>query len=305
MNSLWAQEEVASVDLGDERLDARAAMLLSTLGNRPNLSIPAACGGRAEMQAAYRFFDNEKVSFGKVLAPHARRTLERIGAQMVALLVGDTSEIDLTRPEKEVVGVGELDGSRRGLLLHAMQAFATDGTPLGTVWARCLNRLEGVSRLESQEKHRRRKQRPIEEKESMRWVLGLREARRIAAQSPRVQCIYVCDSEGDIYELLAEPRCESGGELGDGLADPRLPGPGLERWGRMPAEFGVGRTGSVRGRVAGPRSPGQDGGGGSRAASDACGVRRVRRVRRGCRCAPPECRCVRRRAAIASCRRWR
>ena len=64
----WATEETGTVDLGDERSDARMAILLSALGSRPNLSIPAACGGKAEMAAAYRFFDNDKVTFDKVLA---------------------------------------------------------------------------------------------------------------------------------------------------------------------------------------------------------------------------------------------
>ena len=62
----WASEEMEAADFGDERLDVRGVTLLSALGNRPNLSIPAACGGRAELKAAYRFFDNDKVSFDKV-----------------------------------------------------------------------------------------------------------------------------------------------------------------------------------------------------------------------------------------------
>src|ERR1700722_3546234 len=61
----WAEEEMVTVDLGDERLDARVVVLLSSLGDRPNLSIPAACLGRAEIEAAYRFFDNDKVTFEK------------------------------------------------------------------------------------------------------------------------------------------------------------------------------------------------------------------------------------------------
>src|SRR5437016_14570733 len=99
MIARWAQEEVDIVDLGDERVDARLEVLLSALASRPNLSIPAACGGRAEMEAAYRFFDNEKVTFDKVLQPHIARTLQRLTEQKVVLLVQDTSEIDLTRPE--------------------------------------------------------------------------------------------------------------------------------------------------------------------------------------------------------------
>ena len=59
----WAEVEVGGVDFGDTRLDDRFAILLSTLGSRPNLRIPAACRGRAGIKAAYRFFDNEKVTF--------------------------------------------------------------------------------------------------------------------------------------------------------------------------------------------------------------------------------------------------
>jgi Transposase DNA-binding/Transposase Tn5 dimerisation domain len=204
----WAKEEMATVDLGDDRLDARAVLLLSALGSRPNLSIPAACRGRAEMKAAYRFFDNDKVTFANVLEPHIQRTRERAAEQAVVLLVQDTSEIDLTRPEQEVRGAGDLDGSRRGFLLHEMQAFTPEGTPLGTAWAEILNRTEGVSHAPAAEKRAQRKQLPIEEKESLRWLTGLRQARAFAQQTPTTQCICIADSEGDIYELFAEPRGE-------------------------------------------------------------------------------------------------
>jgi hypothetical protein len=208
MIAAWAREEMASADLGDERLDARAVLLLSALGSRPNLSIPAACGGRAEMKAAYRFFDNDKVTFAKVLEPHIQRSQERVAGQPVALLVQDTSEINLTRPEQEVQGAGDLDGSRRGFLLHEMQAFTPEGTPLGSVWAEIVNRTQGVSHAPAAEKQAQRKQLPIEEKESLRWLTGLRQARALAQQTPATQCICVADSEGDIYELFAEPRGE-------------------------------------------------------------------------------------------------
>jgi len=204
----WANEELATVDLGDERLDARFESLLSALGNRPNLSIPAACRGRAEIKAAYRFFDNDKVTFDQVLRPHIDRSLERVAEQKVALLVQDTTEADLTRPEQQVAGVGTLDGSRQGLLLHAMQAFTPAGVPLGTVWAEVLNRTDGVSHASASEKAYARKHTPIEEKETMRWLTGLRAARAVAQQLPAVQCVCVADSEADIYELFAEARGE-------------------------------------------------------------------------------------------------
>ena len=51
-----------------------------------------------------------------------------------------------------LLGAGELDGARRGFLLHAMQAFTPDGTPLGTAWAEVVNRAEGVSHAPAAQK---------------------------------------------------------------------------------------------------------------------------------------------------------
>src|SRR5262245_1630353 len=205
----WAEEEVGAADFGDGRLDERLVGLLSALGSRPNLSIPAACGGRAEMEAAYRFFDNDKVTFDKVLGPHIGRTIRRLADQQVALLVQDTTEVDLTRPEQEVAGVGTLDGSRRGFLLHLLHAVTSQGVPLGTLGAEVVNRTDGVTGA-STKKRSERAATPIEEKESFRWLTGLRRAREVAEQLPRVSCVCVADSEADIYELFAEPRGESG-----------------------------------------------------------------------------------------------
>jgi hypothetical protein len=157
------------------------------------------------MKAAYAFFDNDKVTFEKVIRPHIDQTKQRMAQQPVVLLVQDTTEVDLTRPEQEVQGAGELDGARRGFLLHEMQAFTPDGTPLGTVWADVLNRTDGVSHASAAEKNRERKQMPIEEKESIRWLTGLREARQVAQELPGVRCVCVADSEADIYEVFAEP----------------------------------------------------------------------------------------------------
>jgi len=204
----WAEQEMAGVDLGDTRLNIRAEKLLTELGNRPNLSIPAACGGRAEMKAAYRFFNNEKVTFDKVIEPHVNCTIKRMAAHKVVLIPQDTTEVDVTRPEQQVKGIGDLDGSRRGFLLHEMQAFTPDGIPLGTVWAEMLNRTEGVSHESAAEKRARQQATPIEEKESLRWLTGLQKAREVAQQLPETQCVCIADSEADIYELFVEPRGE-------------------------------------------------------------------------------------------------
>ena len=214
--SPWAAEEMATADFGDERLDARAAVVLSAMGERPNLSIPAACGGLGgghnEVQAAYRFFDNDKVTFGQVLVPHVRQTLRRMADHPVVLLTQDTTEVDLTRPRQQVEGVGDLGQSRKGLLLHVLHAFTPAGLPLGTLRGEVINRTQGVSHAPTRRKQRKRKHTPIERKESLRWLSGLREARGVAGELPQVRCVCLADSEGDIYECFAEPRGEPRGE---------------------------------------------------------------------------------------------
>jgi hypothetical protein len=109
----WVSEEMQTADLEDKRLNERLSKVLSALGERPTASIPAACGGWDETIAAYRFFDNEKVTYERILAPHAERTLERIAAQPVVLLVQDTTELEFTRPRQQMTGAGFLDGSAR------------------------------------------------------------------------------------------------------------------------------------------------------------------------------------------------
>jgi hypothetical protein len=74
----WIREELAACDLGDKRLEKRYRTLLERMGSKPSLSIPAACRGCAEVEAAYRFFDNEKVTPAKVLSPHRAASVERL-----------------------------------------------------------------------------------------------------------------------------------------------------------------------------------------------------------------------------------
>jgi hypothetical protein len=197
-----------TADLNDKRLDARLCALLKQLGEHPVASIPAACGGYNETTAAYRFFDNERVSFDDVLQPHIDATRQRIAAQPVVLLPQDTTEIDVTRPQQQVVDAGLLDdGARRGAQLHLMHTFTPDGTPLGTLraipWVRDDEAETNAGRTRAQ-----RAATPIEEKESVRWLEAMRQARKEAKRCPKTQFICIADSEGDIYEVIAEGMAE-------------------------------------------------------------------------------------------------
>ena len=208
MSESWSMEEMQEVDLNDARLEARLRELLTQLGDHPTASIPAACGGHAEMTAAYRLFDNPKTTFARILAPHIEATRRRIAAQPVVVLAQDTSEIDVTRPTQQVQGAGPLDdGARRGLLLHPLHAFTPDGTPLGTLFATHWAR-EDVAVSARSLPRAQRAAIPIAKKESYRWVRTLRQAREQQTRCPQTRIVCVCDSEADIYELLCEAQAE-------------------------------------------------------------------------------------------------
>ena len=205
----WIVEELKGLDLGDARLDKRLPIILERFSSKPSLSIPAACNGAAETEAAYRFFDNPRVSFEKILDPHYQATLARIAAQPVVLVAQDTTEIDLTRPE-EVVG-GPLDSETRlGFHDHVVMAFSTEGTPLGAVHAEMWARDAEEFAKPREQKKKENRAKPIEEKESFRWLESYQKACEVAEQAPGTKVICLSDSEGDIYECYSEAQPEEG-----------------------------------------------------------------------------------------------
>lgn len=205
--------EVRAVTFGDKRLDLRLGKVIEELGAKPNLSIPGATHARAEMEGAYRFFDNNKVLPEKILQPHVDATRERISQSDFVLLVQDTTELDFTRPKQQVRGAGPMaTKERRGAFFHPLMAFDLAGLPLGIVWYKSWAREQIETTLTTEEKCRKRKKVPIEEKESLRWVEGVRAAREVAEACLQTTCVCVGDSESDIYELFSEPRSTKQGE---------------------------------------------------------------------------------------------
>lgn len=194
----WIDEELRTVDLPDQRLNARYRLLLDRLSSKPTLSLPAACKGWAETQAAYRFFANERLTPDQLLQPHTDATLERIRAQPVVLLPQDTTELDLTRDQQKIGGPLSDEG-HWGLHAHVTLALTPGRLALGVVgshtWAR-----------DPKDFHKRAgaRYKAIQDKESYRWLHGYRRACAVAAQAPQAQIISLSDSEGDIYECFAE-----------------------------------------------------------------------------------------------------
>lgn len=217
----WGNEETATTDFSDERLNKRMRVLLDRLWSKPSASLPAACKGWDETIAAYRFFNNEKVTDQKVLSSHSDATRKRMAGHKVVLCVQDTTEMDFTG--RKLKGAGPLSIQERiGFFNHATLALTPERLCLGVLdaelWARDFEDLN---------KSDKRKQKPIEEKESYRWLEGYRRVCDLSEQLPGTQLVSISDREGDIYECFWEAARVEAGKRAEfiirGCQDRRLP----------------------------------------------------------------------------------
>ena len=203
----WAEEEFGRVQLGDRRLEQRLLTLARDFYAQPQAQVPQACQSRAKTKAAYRFFDHPETQMERLLEPHYQSTCQRLGQHPVVLAVQDSSSLNYTaHPATEHLGTigSKLEHGPVGLLLHETMAFTPEGTPLGLLDVQCWAR----DRTRWGQKHRR-KQRPIEEKESFKWLKSYQQVARAQQGCPDTRLVSVGDREADIYELfqlgLADP----------------------------------------------------------------------------------------------------
>ena len=205
----WAEDELGEVDLADKRLQMRCQKLADELGQQPGAPINQACEDWSNTKAAYRFFDNPKVSPAKILEAHRQRTLERIKLHELVLAVQDTTYLNYTdHPQTEGLGeIGNKQQKQRGIGLHSTLAVTPHGQPLGFLtqhfWMRPIGGAAHTSTANLGL--------PIEDKESYRWVQAFQKVIELTPKG--VQVVTVCDREGDIYEMFVLAQEQEAGLL--------------------------------------------------------------------------------------------
>ena len=196
----WAQRELWGADLGDPRRNQRLVRVLEDFYAKPNASIPQACHESwGRLKGAYRLLSNDNVSLHDILAPHYASTAERMHNEPVVLAVQDTTSLNYST-HSTTTGLGPItnqaDGAV-GLEVHDTLAFTPGGVPLGLLdvqwWAR-----DGA---EFGKKHTRR-QRPIENKESYKWLSSFQAAAHAQRLCPNTRVVSVGDREADVFELF-------------------------------------------------------------------------------------------------------
>lgn len=185
----WSPGQRGAALLG--RVVARGEVCLRRLGER-----------RADEVRFGRFLANPKVTVERLIAGWSECTAAAASGRHV-LAIQDTSEVNFrTTPERRR-GLGEIGkGVGRGVLVHAMLALDAAsksclGLVTGAIWTR-------PGRIATPAKAR-----PVEEKESYRWLETAERAKDVLSAAARVTVI--ADRESDIYAEWA-----------------RLPAPGFD-----------------------------------------------------------------------------
>lgn len=200
--SAWAAKEFGGAQLGDLRRTLRLVSVACGLAEQPGRAISTACG-RNGAQAVSRLFDCEDVTEDSVLAPHIKQTRKRTETEEQVLAIQDTTSLDFST-QSSVQGLGPTTTSpyARGLIMHSVLIATKEKTPLGIAGLEIWSRDEDDR---GQAKNRRK--RKVCDKESHKWLTGLRSAE--ACVPPEKHLLVIGDRESDLFALFAEPRREN------------------------------------------------------------------------------------------------
>lgn len=191
--SNWIETEFAEQDMGDARLNKRIKGLTDSLSRAPLLSVANATEAWSETLAAYRFFNNKKVSFDSIMSGHKEATLKRIQQEPVVLVPQDTTFLNFATDDKSK-NMGTLRTKNANQqLLHTSIAITPNRVNLGIVNGSMWQRDEkstGNSRATKE----------ITEKESQRWIDHYQNACDLQQASPDTTVVSIADREGDIHE---------------------------------------------------------------------------------------------------------
>ena len=168
----------------------------------------------------WRFVNNQRVTLAKLIEGWSTQT--RIAARgRHVLALQDTSDIKFATTPEHRRGLGKVGkGNVFGLLLHAMMAVDADsGLCLGLVGGALWRRERDVETPHGE--------RPLAERESLRWLTTAEQAKDVLAAARMVTVIN--DREGDIYAHWARTPQENVHLLSRVMHDHALVGGGTLR----------------------------------------------------------------------------
>lgn len=198
----WVTQEMKYLALGEQRLEKRLVQIISDFSRNPTASIPEFCGDWAATKATYAFLKNPTGGTAQIVLAQSRATRDRLQGQPRILILQDTTSFDVSA-HPQTTGVGPLDNEKcQGFFTHTSLACTPDSVPLGVLaqhsWVR--------DEQETGKRHQRHL-RPIDTKESYKWLQALDESTQ--GLPAATQAIVVSDRESDIFEYFVHPRADN------------------------------------------------------------------------------------------------
>ena len=194
----WAAQELGGASLGQ-----RLVRIAHVQAQAPPESFPGAAQyDHAQVRGYYRSIDqpaDSAVTPENMLAPHRQRTLERMRGQSAVLCIQDGTDLNFAA-HGGCVGLGQIGRNKgsegtMGLHMHSTLVVNGEGIPLG---------VPQIQYDAPDGKAQRNK--PLEERKTMRWIRGLRESSALAGELEGVRPVAVMDREGDVYAVFAEQQ---------------------------------------------------------------------------------------------------
>lgn len=221
MQVLELGEEFGTVALGDRRRDERCRSLAARIQEHPNASFPAMFTD-AELEAHYRFTNNEAVRTTSLLAPHRKASWVRGAASDAHLVIHDTTEFSFEgeAPREGLVFSGKRNSfhGHFSLLIEETEAPVVHGV-VGVDFYLCQNHVWSyVDEKNALE--------PIDNG-SHRWWSAVKRVRTSAPHGHTL--VHVMDREGDDFTLLANLAASEDDFVIRSLPDRRV----VEKEGRI------------------------------------------------------------------------
>lgn len=202
----WVECELGNAQLGDARLNRRFQAIAVQLAKQCGKTVASSFTQWKSIKAAYRFFANPKVTINAMLEPHIEQTVHRITGHDTVLLLQDTTYLDYNnRPKTDGLDLTfrtKQAKASHGLMLHNTLAVSVDGVPLGLLDQRFIERKAFNDKSAVDKRKNRHWNRPIEEKESIRWINVVKTSRQF--DFGRTQIVHVADRECDLYEFYRD-----------------------------------------------------------------------------------------------------
>ncbi len=200
-NESWIEAEFGDVRFGHKDAEQRLRRIAAAKAHNPCASYSECfAGDRHQLKAYYRFIGSEREAICPqgILQGHRKQTIRRMKGRKRVLVIQDTTELNFSE-RLHCNGLGDIGKNQtgavsQGLKMHSSLAVGEQGLPLGVLRTDIY-----ASHFDAQDKAQSR---PIEEKESYRWLRTIDDLSEISKWVAETQLIAVGDRESDLFELF-------------------------------------------------------------------------------------------------------